>query len=67
MQRENTKLAYSVVWVLVLGAAAYAANVTSASAWAVLAIFALLPPVVMLRLWRDPPQTVSESIHKAIR
>jgi hypothetical protein len=42
-------------------------DVTSRAAWAVLAGFALLPPLVMLPFWRAPLQAVSEVFHRVPR
>ena len=42
-------------------------HMASVSGWIVLASLALLPHLVMLRLWNDPPQTMSESINEGRR
>ena len=43
------------------------ANLTSPSMWAVLALVAVIPPVVLWRFWNVPDQSMSESIRKALR
>jgi hypothetical protein len=65
MKLTHLKGAIVAAWLLAMFVVSVAADVTSGSAWAVLAGFALLPPLVMLRWWKDPPQTLSESINKA--
>lgn len=65
MKLSTLKGAIVAAWLLAMFVVSVAADVTSGSGWAVLAGFALLPPLVMLRWWKDPPQTLSESINKA--
>jgi hypothetical protein len=48
-------------------AVGFAAGVTSAAGWTILAGLALMPPVFVLQVWGDPPQTLSQSIHEARR
>ena len=67
MQREYMKVMIAAVWVLAMCAGGWVAPVTSVSGWTVLGVLALLPPIVMLRLWNDPPQSMSESIREARR
>jgi len=42
-------------------------HVTSPSSVAVLALVALIPPVVLWRFWNVPDQSMSESIRKELR
>jgi hypothetical protein len=67
MKRKHLKAVLAVAWVLIVSAGAMASNMMPASGWLVLAIVALLPPIVMFRLWKDPPETISESIRSALR
>jgi hypothetical protein len=67
MQLKYRKIAFAAVWVVAMCAVGIAANVTSLFGWTVLVCLALLPPIVMLRLWNDPAQSMSESIQKALR
>jgi hypothetical protein len=67
MRFTYAKEAVAALWVLALCAAGFAAGVTSMSSWVALAALALISLVMMKRLWRDPPQTLSESIRKARR
>jgi len=36
------------------------------SAWALLVSFAVIPPLVVMRYWREPVQTTSQSIQEAL-
>lgn len=54
-------------WVLSGCAVAAAAHVTSIGGWTVLVALTVLPPLVLLRMWKDPDQTLSESISEARR
>jgi hypothetical protein len=45
----------------------YVLGATSLVGLAVLVAMALTPPVVMMRLWRAPSQSMSESIREARR
>lgn len=67
MQLQHYKAALAAVWVLAICTVGFATRMTSVSAVAVLAAVALLPPLVMLRLWHDPSQSMSESIQEARR
>jgi hypothetical protein len=37
------------------------------SAWALLVAFAVIPPFVLMRYWREPVQTTSQSIQEVLR
>jgi Cu/Ag efflux pump CusA len=67
MQFENKKVTFATVWVVAMVALGFAANVTSLSGWTILAGLAALPPIVMLRFWSEPAQSMSESIREARR
>ncbi len=67
MELQHYKAALATVWVLAACTLGIAAGVASLPALALLVVVGLLPPLVMLRLWTDPPQTIAESIHKARR
>ena len=54
-------------WLLGLGAIGLSVNLTSVAGWSLLVGLGLLPPVIMLRMWKQPEQTISESIREAIR
>ena len=67
MQTDYMKAALIGVWILAVGVLGYALGATSLVAWTVLAATALTPPVLMMRLWRRPAQSMSESIREALR
>lgn len=57
----------AAVWILAAGVTGVMAGVTSVGAVSLLIVVGLLPPLIMLFRWRDPPQTLSESIQEARR
>lgn len=67
MKLESIKALIVGGWVLGLGAIALSVNLTSVAGWSVLVGLGLLPPLIMLRMWKQPEQTTSESIREAIR
>jgi hypothetical protein len=67
MQLLSLKAVLATVWVSALLIAGLAGNLNSLSSWAVLAGFAVFPPVVMMWRWNAPGQTMSESIQEARR
>jgi Cu/Ag efflux pump CusA len=67
MTLQYTKASFAAVWALGILAVGLAANVTSASGQMALAAVAVLPPLVMWRVWTAPRESMSESIRKAIR
>jgi len=66
MQPKYMKGAISAVWVWALCAVALFGHFTF-SAWVLLVAFAVLPPLVVMRFWRDPIQTTSQSIQEVLR
>ena len=67
MKPEYMKMTIASLWVLAMCAAGWVTGVASVSGWLVLGCLAVLPPIVMLRLWHEPPQSMSESIQAARR
>jgi hypothetical protein len=67
MQLESIKALIVGAWVMGVGAIAFSVNLTSAAGWSVLVGLGLLPPIIMLRMWKQPEQTTSELIREAIR
>ena len=65
MKREHYQAYVASIWVLAICVAAIVGGATSVPAFAVVALLALAPPLVMQRLWREPSQTLSESIRDA--
>ena len=67
MQLPYTKVAVAAAWILTACVIAVITAPSSAGAAALLVSIALLPPMLMLRGWNGPPQTLSESIQEARR
>ena len=56
-----------VTWIVTMGMLAYLAGSASPAAWTAFGIVSLAFPVVMMKLWRVPAPTLSESIREARR
>lgn len=67
MQLQQRKAIAAGAWILAITAIGMVANLTSLSSRAVVALVALIPPVVLWRFWNVPGQSMSESIRKALR
>lgn len=67
MNLEYIKRRVAPAWILGAGLVGLAANVSSIPASVILAVLGFGPPLIMLMLWHEPPQTVSESIEKVLR
>ena len=67
MQRKHMKSAVIGAWVLACGVMALLLDVGSASGWALLIGSAVVPPLVLLQVWRPPAQTMSESIREVLK
>lgn len=67
MPLQYTKVTIAVLWVLAAGIVGMATGVTSAAAWALMVMIGVLPPAVMLLLWKEPPQSMAESIRSGRR
>jgi hypothetical protein len=60
------KATVSAAWVTALAAIAFFGDFTS-SALLLLAVLAVLGPLVLMWFWRPPVQTTSQSIQDALR
>ena len=67
MKLERMKTMIALAWVLGGCGVAVAAHTTSVAGWTALVSLSVLPPLVLLRMWKDPAQTLSESISEARR
>ena len=67
MQTDYVKAALMGIWILAVGILGYVSGTTSAAGWTVVAIVSLVPPAVMVRLWRVPSPTMSETIRDVLR
>jgi hypothetical protein len=67
MQTDHVKVASIVGWMLAIGILGSISGMTSLAGWTVLAAVLVIPPLVMMKLWRVPSQTMSESIREVLR
>jgi hypothetical protein len=61
------KTSAAALWVIAAGALGIFAPITTTSGWFMLAALATAPPLVVMRYWKQPAQTLSETIHQAIQ
>ena len=62
LRLQRIKLVSASVWVLLAVMVGIAFGVTSTGGLVALAALGLLPPLALMLLWNDPPETMSESI-----
>jgi hypothetical protein len=62
LQLTSTKILIMAAWLSMLLLAGWLLPLTTFTGWLTLAGAALLPFVLMARAWRQPSQTMSESI-----
>ena len=67
MSLQSIKVTLGAGWALSTLLIGIAFGATSPGSLAALAAFGILPPLAMLLLWNDPPQTMSESIREGRR
>jgi hypothetical protein len=67
MQTDFVKAALMAAWVVAVGALGYMSGTTSFAGWTLLAVVSLVPPALMVRLWRAPSPSMSETIRKVLR
>jgi Flp pilus assembly protein TadB len=67
MHRVSIKAVIAMLWVVAVTIAGIVGNVNSPLLWTVLAAVALLPPVLIVRRWSEPRQSMSQSIQEALR
>jgi hypothetical protein len=67
MELRNLKKLLGAGWALTVLAIGATVGLSSVAGTALLVGFALIPPSLMLALWKDPTQTMSESIQRARR
>jgi hypothetical protein len=66
VQLEHMKTASAAMWVLGSGATAVSFGVDSATGCTLMVGFGLAPPLMLFRMWHQPAQTMSESIHEVL-
>ena len=67
MQFDRMKASLLAGWVLIVAVVAVSLNIASASGWLLLIGVGLLPPMILFLLWRQPAQTMSESIRDVLK
>jgi Flp pilus assembly protein TadB len=67
MHRLSIKAVIAMLWVVAVTIAGIVGHVNSLLLWTLLAAVALLPPVVIMRWWSEPRQSMSLSIQEALR
>ena len=67
MNRVSIKAVIAMLWVVAVTIVGIVGNVNSLLLWTVLATVALLPPVLIVRRWSEPRQSMSQSIQEALR
>lgn len=67
MQLVSIKAIIGTLWVSAVSVVGIAGNLSSVASWTVLAVVAVVPPLVMMWRWKAPRQTMSESIQEALR
>ena len=67
MELQKIKWTISAAWVLVAFVIGLVAGVRSSGGLVALTALGLLPPLALLLLWNDPPQSISESIRQGRR
>jgi hypothetical protein len=64
MELQRIKWSVSAAWVFVAVIVGLVAGVASSGGLVTLAALGLLPPLALLLLWNEPPQTMSETISR---
>jgi Flp pilus assembly protein TadB len=67
MQLVSIKAIIAMLWVSTVCVVVIAGNLNAVASWFVLAVVAVVPPLVVMWRWNDPRQTMSESIQEVLR
>jgi hypothetical protein len=67
MQFEYAKAALVGLWMLAVLIAGVSLDATNPVHWIAVATLAIVPPVIVRKLWRVPAPTLSERINEARR
>ena len=67
MQTNLAKAAVMAIWVVAIGVLGYASGTTSFAVWTILAVVSLVPPALIVRFWRVPAASMSDSIREVLR
>lgn len=67
MQTDHVKAGLMAGWVLAVAGLGYGFGTTSFAWWTLVAVLSVAPPALMVRLWRAPSPSMSESIREVLR
>jgi hypothetical protein len=67
MTTNHTRQVVAAGWILILFAVGLLVQVRTVSGWAVIMLLAGSSLIILRVLWRDPAQTISQSIREARR
>jgi len=67
MQLTPLKVVIAIAWLIAVGALGMYLPATTITGWVAVLGFGLMPAVFMLRAWRQPSETISESIQAETR
>ena len=67
MQLVSIKAIIAMLWVSTVTVVGIAGNLNSVTSWIVLAVVAVVPPLVVMWRWNDPRPTMSESSQEVLR
>jgi hypothetical protein len=65
MAFKNLKVVMAVAYVIAIGVLGAVTGISSAIAWVMLAVLAVLPAGALVTFWNEPQPTMSESIARA--
>lgn len=67
MQLLTITAIIAMLWMSTVSGVVIAGHLNSMAGWTVLAVVAVIPPLVMMWRWNEPRQTMSEAIQEARR
>ena len=67
MRTDYVKAALMAGWILAVGGLGYELGATSFTAWTLVAVLSVVPPVLVARVWKGRSPTMSESIREVLR
>lgn len=54
-------------WMLIVAAAGVGLAVATPAGWGIIVAIAVIPSIIVMRLWTAPPATMSQQIHSGRR
>ena len=61
------RLSMTVLWMALVLLTFLGAGSSSAQSWALLAVAGIMPPAIMLAVWKDAPLTIAEVLNAVER